>query len=72
LLIILKLLTISSKYGLRSSACQHIIVQLLIWNEKWHQYSCASVDWTKRQWSTKPHWFRWVFLAVSGGSRMTC
>jgi len=29
-------------------------------------YSCASVCWTKRQWSTKPHcshWFRWVFLS---------
>jgi len=33
LLVISKLLTISSNCGLRSSASQHSIVQLLIWNE---------------------------------------
>jgi len=49
LLIISKLLTISSKYGLRSSESQ---------------YSCASVYWTtKRQWSTKPHGFCWIFFS---------
>ena len=62
-LIISKLLTISSKCGLRSSASQHSTVQLLIWNEKWRQYSYASVYWTKRQWSTKPHSFRLAFFS---------
>ena len=55
LLVISKLLTISSNRRLRWSASQHSIVQFSIWNEQWCQYSCASVYWTESQWSTKLH-----------------
>ena len=66
LLIISKLLTISSNCGLRSSASQHRTACAafnLRWNEQWRQYSYASVCWTKRQWSKKPHWCRLVFFS---------
>jgi len=66
LLIISKLLTISSNCGLRSSASQHMHCAAfnLKWNEQWRQYSYPSVYWTKRQWSAKPHWFRLFFCSV--------
>ena len=62
LLVISKLLTISSNCELLTSANQHKYnVQLLI-NEQWCQYNWAYVYWTNRQWLTKPHRFRWVFF----------
>jgi len=39
---------------------QQSILLLFIWNEMnsdWWQYRCASIYWTKSQWSTKRHWF---------------
>jgi len=61
LLIISKLLTVSSNCGFRSSAMCSFNLK---WNEYWRQYSWLSVYWTKRQWSTKPHWFLGDFSCI--------
>jgi len=61
-----KVLTISSNCRLQTSARQHSIVQALIWSEMNCDANIAahlSVGPTI-QWSTKPHWFHWVFLPV--------
>ena len=59
---------------------QHIAF-CLKWNEQWCQYSCASVYWTKSQWTTKPDWFRpkasgqqnlTFFTSIRGWSLFTC
>jgi len=74
LLIISKLLIISSNCVLRSSANQHSIVQLLIWNEIQSDANTAAhlsigPNVNGRQNLTG---FFECFLAVSGGSRMIC
>jgi len=72
LLVISILLTISSNCGLRLQASIALCSFNLKGNQQWCQYSCVSLYWTKSQWSTKPHWFRWVFLPVSSRSWLTC